>query len=76
LAGYIFGGNSNKDSIAMTTPVSEIDTSHQQIAMTVPVTQTNTVNNTRIIQFSMPSKYTLDSLPLPDDDRVKFRTID
>ena len=75
LAWYIFGGNTWSNSIAMTAPVSEIKTESTQIAMTVPVSET--VNgDKRIVQFSMPSTYTLATLPQPNDDKVQLKTID
>ena len=36
-----------------------------KVAMTAPVSQT-AVNGTRTVQFTMPSSYTLESLPKPD----------
>lgn len=64
LAGYIFGGNHRSDKIAMTAPVG------QTIAMTAPVAQQLAANEGSIIRFYMPSRWTLDTLPTPDDDRV------
>jgi len=61
LAGYIFGANHRSESIAMTAPVAQGDT----IAMTAPVAQSRST-----IRFYMPSKWTRDTLPAPDDDRV------
>jgi DNA gyrase inhibitor GyrI len=57
--------------IAMTAPVTEEDTS-EKIAMTVPVTSEEDKHIYRI-SFTMPSKYTMETLPLPDDDRVKIK---
>ena len=73
LAGYIFGGNRGKKSIAMTAPVTQ--TPGQKIAMTAPVTQTATAADRWVVQFTMPSTFTLDTLPDPDDDRVTLRVI-
>ena len=67
LARYIFGGNSAKGKVAMTAPVAQ-SPSHE-IAMTAPVSQT-AVNGTWTVQFTMPSSYTLESLPKPDAPRV------
>lgn len=61
LAGYIFGANHRRESIAMTAPVSDT------IAMTAPVAQSRST-----IRFYMPSKWTMDTLPAPDDDRVRL----
>lgn len=61
LAGYIFGANHRRESIAMTAPVSDT------IAMTAPVAQSRST-----IRFYMPSKWTRDTLPAPDDDRVRL----
>lgn len=72
LAGYIFGGNTKKERIAMTAPVVEQKTS-EPIAMTAPVTAT-IEGETRTITFSMPRSYTLETLPTPSDPRIKIVT--
>ncbi len=74
LAGYIFGWNTKGDSIKMTAPVSETQIS-EKIAMTVPVADTPSSWGKRIVQFSMPSKYTLDTLPKPNNEQVKLKEI-
>ncbi len=76
LAGYIFGGNTSKTSIAMTTPVNDIQKQSEKIAMTTPVNDITTENNTHLVQFTMPDKYTLETLPVPNDDRVKLRKVE
>lgn len=58
----------------MTAPVQEIQQS-ESIAMTVPVLDTASTGNTRIIQFVMPSKYTLETLPEPNNSEVKLREV-
>lgn len=73
LAGYIFGKNKSRDKIAMTVPVTE-QTASQKIAMTVPVT-TRVESSGMQMRFFMPSKYTLETLPAPLDDRIKFSTV-
>lgn len=75
LAGYIFWWNTKDESITMTAPVNNIQKNWEEIAMTVPVSETITEKNTRIVQFSMPSKYTLETLPVPNNERVKLKKI-
>ena len=74
LAGYIFGWNTSKASIAMTTPVNDIQ-KNEKIAMTTPVNDITTWDNIHLVQFTMPSSYTLETLPIPNDNRVKLREI-
>lgn len=71
LAGYIFGGNRRKQSIAMTAPVAQEQAS-EKIAMTAPVTQTQT-GGEWVVRFTMPSGYSLETLPQPNDARVRLR---
>lgn len=74
IAGYIFGGNTKKQSIAMTAPVVEKSNVSENIAMTAPVVATvEGVSN--VVAFGMPRSYTLDTLPTPNDSRVKLVTI-
>lgn len=54
LAGYIFGANHAKSTIAMTAPVS----------------QEPRPQGSWLVRFSMPAEWTLDTLPTPDDDDV------
>jgi len=72
LARYIFGGNGGSDQIAMTAPVSQAGSTGAKIAMTAPVSRTGDDDNGWVIRFFMPSKWTLDTLPTPDDDRVRL----
>jgi hypothetical protein len=71
LAGYIFGGNKRRQSIAMTAPVTQ-EPQGQTIAMTAPVTQTRQ-GGAWVIRFTMPSAFTLETLPEPNDKRVQLR---
>ena len=73
VAGYIFGGNTKKESIAMTAPVVEQKVS-QSIAMTAPVVA-SIEGESHTIAFGMPRSYTLETLPTPTDARVKIVTI-
>lgn len=75
LAGYIFGGNKRRQSIAMTAPVAQ-QAASQKIAMTAPVAQTQTKTGTWVVRFTMPSAYTLQTLPVPNDARVELRSIE
>jgi effector-binding domain-containing protein len=74
VAGYIFGGNVKKESIAMTAPVVEKNPTSESIAMTAPVMAT-VEGGSRTIAFGMPRSYTIDTLPTPSDSRVKIVTI-
>jgi len=69
LAGYIFGGNRAKSSVAMTAPV-ETERS-QSIAMTAPVERGGD-DGRRTMRFFMPAEYKMETLPVPDDDRVRL----
>ena len=75
VAGYIFGGNTKKESIAMTVPVIAQkvggEKTSENIAMTAPVVAT-TDGDSQIISFGMPRSYTLETLPTPNDPRVKI----
>jgi hypothetical protein len=73
LAGYIFGGNTRRQSIAMTAPVAQTRAS-EKIAMTAPVTQTPS-DGAWVVRFTMPGGTSLETLPEPNDQRVKLRTI-
>ncbi|BBY80357.1 heme-binding protein [Mycolicibacterium pulveris] len=72
LAGYIFGGNHRDEKIAMTAPVSQ--QSREKIAMTAPVAQARNGDHSTI-RFYLPSKWTMDTLPTPDDDEVRLVTV-
>lgn len=74
VAAYIFGGNSRKESIAMTAPVVEQPSTRETIAMTAPVTASLS-GESHTIAFGMPHTYTLDTLPTPTDTRVRIVTI-
>lgn len=69
LAGYIFGGNTAAASVAMTSPVTQQQS--QSIAMTSPVTQTGS-GGVWDVTFMMPSEYTLETLPTPENENVRF----
>ena len=76
LAGYIFGGNQRADRIAMTAPVTtEAISGSTTIAMTAPVTTSRKEEGAYTVQFSMPSKWTMDTLPIPDNDQIELTPI-
>lgn len=76
IAGYIFGNNTAAASgegakIAMTAPVTM---EPERIAMTAPVTTEADGGRFRM-HFVMPSRYTLATLPRPNDPRVRLREV-
>jgi len=73
LGGYIFGGNKSKTSMAMTAPVSQARS--EKIEMTAPVSQARSSDGTWLVSFVMPKRYTLESLPVPNDPSVYFKSV-
>lgn len=73
LFNYISGNNRTRQSIAMTAPVGQQPQS-EKIPMTAPVGQQKS-GETYLITFTMPSKYTMETLPEPNDSRVILRLI-
>ena len=63
IADYIFGNNTVEQNISMTAPVQQKE--NQKIAMTSPVQQ-QLAGKSWQISFVMPSKYNMDSLPVPN----------
>lgn len=65
LAGYIFGGNDDRAKIAMTTPVAQVPD---------PATATPPGAGAQqwTIRFTMPSKWSLGSLPAARDSRIRM----
>ena len=79
LGGYIFGKNKGERKLEMTAPVVQTPVaapaSSTKIEMTAPVVQTPTQNGF-LVQFMMPSTYTLATLPEPLDAKVKLRQVE
>jgi len=83
LADYIFGNNQAAEKIAMTAPVtqrpsaSDEDQAGTRIEMTAPVTQRSaqTDAGSFIISFVMPERFTLETVPRPNDPRVSLREV-
>jgi hypothetical protein len=69
IADYIFGNNVGNNKVAMTAPVMQ--ETNQKIAMTAPVMQQGGSDSWKV-RFIMPSQYTLDSLPKPNNPAVKL----
>jgi hypothetical protein len=69
LAGYIFGKNRARQSIAMTAPV-ETDRG-RAIAMTAPV-ESIARGAAIAMRFFLPANLTLDTAPAPADERVRI----
>ena len=76
LGGYIFGKNKGERKLEMTAPVVQtpVAAASTKIEMTAPVVQTS-VQNGFLVQFMMPTAYTLATLPEPTDARVKLRQV-
>lgn len=79
LAGYIFGGNRKGQKIAMTVPVTKSpqgvpDGPGERIAMTAPVTLIEDMGNW-LVRFSMPARYALSDLPVPNDKAVTLKVL-
>ena len=72
LADYIFGNNTVQQVISMTAPVQQKE--NQKIAMIAPVQQQSMGKSWRM-SFVMPSKYSMDSLPVPNNNRVRLKEI-
>lgn len=72
LADYIFGNNTKSTPIAMTAPVAE--SVSEPVAMTAPVMEQGS-GDMRRVTFFMPSKYTLETLPKPNNAAVKLREV-
>lgn len=70
---YISGANSSKEKVAMTAPVSQ-EPKREKIAMTSPVGQQN-VQGRWAVSFMMPSSYTLETLPEPEDPNISLRQV-
>jgi len=72
LADYIFGNNMVEKVISMNAPVQQKE--NNKIAMTAPVQQ-QLIGKLWKISFVMPSKYSMNSLPVPNNNRVRLKEI-
>ena len=88
LADYIFGNNTIQQDIAMTAPVQQQKNQKiamtapvqqqkqsQKIAMTAPVQQQSDNGEVWSVSFVMPSEFTIDYLPEPNNEQVMLKEI-
>jgi SOUL heme-binding protein len=77
IADYIFGNNKSQagasEKISMTIPVT-MEPKSEKISMTAPVSMQESSGKWRMY-FVMPSKYTLETLPAPNNAEVKLREV-
>lgn len=64
-----------KSSIKMTAPVMDTMKTSENIAMTVPVMGRLSSSGKHIVAFTMPSSYTLESLPKPNNANIRFKEV-
>ena len=74
LANYIFGANRGRTKVAMTAPVAQAP-APEKLAMTAPVSGQRLEGGRWKVTFLMPSAYSLETLPVPDDARVHHETV-
>lgn len=78
IADYIFGNNKSQngpsEKISMTVPVT-MEPKSEKINMTAPVSMQENAGKWRV-HFVMPSKYTLETLPTPNNADVKLRQVE
>ncbi len=82
IADYIFGNNTSqkgrKEKISMTAPVTmaqDFDNkSSEKISMTSPVSMQQADGKWRM-HFTMPSQYTIETLPIPNNPAVTLREV-
>ena len=70
LFNYISGENTSSEKVSMTVPVTQ----STKIDMTAPVTQSSN-DGKMLMQFYLPSKFSIDNAPIPTNKRVKLVTI-
>jgi len=75
LADFIFGNNHAADRISMTAPVTAGRACCQRISMTAPVTAQQSEDE-YVVSFTMPSGYSLETLPRPNNRAVSIESVD
>ena len=68
---YISGDNNTALKISMTVPVLQ----SEKIAMTAPVLESNSDKGS-LMQFYLPSEYSIESAPVPDHPLVELAVLD
>ncbi|XP_024516862.1 heme-binding-like protein At3g10130, chloroplastic [Selaginella moellendorffii] len=74
IATYIFGKNTKQQEMAMTTPVL-VKNESIKLEMTTPVVSTQEAEDEWKMAFVMPSSYTEETLPTPEDSSVTIRRV-
>ena len=76
IADYIFGNNTTQSKVAMTAPVIQASKPQsEKIAMTAPVNLAYINENSYEVSFFMPKKYTLETLPKPNNTTINLREV-
>lgn len=78
LAGYIFGDNQASEKMAMTAPVESRPADESvKMKMTAPVASSPSEREAGFYTYSfvMENKYSLETLPIPNDPRIRIRVI-
>jgi hypothetical protein len=75
LSEYLDGANKTSKKLAVTAPVSFAIAPTEKIALVQPEKTVKTSGDHWRITFNLPSGYTLQTLPYPDDSRVVFREV-
>ena len=70
---YISGENQKAQKISMTAPVNQ-QAESEKISMTAPVNQQK-VDDKYTVNFVMPKKYTMETIPQPSDPDVVIKEI-
>ncbi|MCP4927168.1 MAG: heme-binding protein [Gammaproteobacteria bacterium] len=77
LLRYITGGNQSQTRIPAAAPAEMIptnDSSSKEISMPLPVQQYDLMDSW-CVTFMIPSQYSLDTVPVPTDPRVRVREV-
>ncbi|MBV2090010.1 MAG: heme-binding protein [Candidatus Thiodiazotropha sp. (ex Ctena orbiculata)] len=73
LFDYISGNNQSRKEVTMTAPVGQ-QPAGEKIKMTAPVGQ-QPDSEGWVVSFMMPSEFTIETLPIPNDSKVTLREV-